>query len=210
VLNAGGGKAVHRDRLAPKAQSVPACRLNPREGRNAVSKLSLIGSLTLGLFAFPAWAQEKPADKPAAPAAPAAPPANAPKWVVACQEDIQKHCLEAAKKGDARPCLADHEKDLTQGCKDAFIKQYRIVQLCSDDIQKLCGGSADGREIAKCFNEKQDQLSPKCKSALTRGSKAYEKTEAKAETAAKTEAKEEAAPAPKKKKAAKTAKEPPK
>jgi hypothetical protein len=168
-----------------------------------VSKLSLIGSLSLGLFALSAWAQDKPAEKPADK--PAAPAANAPKWVVACQADIQKHCMDAAKQGDARPCLADHEKDLTQECKDAFIRQYRIVQLCKDDIQNLCGGSGDGKEIAKCFNEKQAQLSPKCKSALTKGSRAYEKTEAKAE--AKAEAKPEAAAAPKKKKAAaKTAK----
>ena len=163
-----------------------------------MSKFSLIGSLSLGLIALSASAQDKPADKPAAPDTRA-------KWVIACEGDIQKHCMEQAKTGDARPCLAEKEKDLTQTCKDAFIRQYRIVQLCSDDIQKLCGGSSDGREIAKCFNEKKDQLSAKCKSALTRGSRDYEKTEAKTEAAAKTD--EKAEPAPKKKKASKTTKE---
>ena len=108
--------------------------------------------------------------------------------------DIKKHCLEAAKGGDARPCLAEHEKDLTQGCKDAFIKQYRVLQLCKEDIEKLCGGAADGRTLATCFNDKRDQLSPKCRAALTRGSREHEKAEAKAEAAAPPAAKAEPAP----------------
>ncbi len=168
-----------------------------------MSKSSLIASLSLGLIALSARAQDKPAEKPAdKPAAPAAGGADTrQKWVVACQADIQKLCAQEAKGGDARPCLASHEKDLTQSCADAFIKPYKIVQLCSDDIKTLCGGSTDGREIAKCFNEKKDKLSPKCRSALTRGSKDYEKQEAKADPAAKSES-----PAPKKKKASKVTK----
>jgi hypothetical protein len=184
-----------------------ASQLETRGG-NAVSKLSLslIGTLSLGLLALSARAQDKPAPAPTPPApgsaAPSAPDTR-PRWVVACQGDIQKHCLEQAKTGDARPCLADHEKDLTQACKDAFIRQYKIVQLCKDDIEKLCADSGgDGRAIAKCFNEKQDQLSPKCKSALSKGSREHDKAEAKSEAAAKTEAAPEE-PAPKKKKAAK-------
>ena len=168
-----------------------------------MSKHSLIATLALGLMAASAQAQDKPASPaPAGSAAPAAPSADArPKWVVACEGDIKKHCAEvAAKNGDARPCLADHEKDLSQACSDAFIRQYRIVQLCKDDIEKLCGPNAEPRAIAKCFNEKQDQLSPKCRSALTRGSKAHEKEEAKSEAAAKPEE------TPAKKKAAKVTK----
>jgi hypothetical protein len=172
-----------------------------------VSKHSLIATLFVGLVSLSARAQDKPAPTPApAPpgnTAPAAPSADTrPKWIVACEGDIKKHCAEAAKTGgDTRPCLADHENDLTQGCKDAFIRQYRIVQLCREDIEKLCGANAEPRAIAKCFNEKQDQLSPKCRSALSRGSRAHDKAEAKAEAKP-----EPAAEAPKKKKAAKTSK----
>ena len=169
-----------------------------------MSKLSLIATLSLGLVALSARAQDKPAPPaPAGSSAPATPSADArPKWIVACEGDIKKHCADSTKTGgDARPCLADHEKDLTQGCKDAFIRQYRIVQLCREDIEKLCGANAEPRAIAKCFNEKQDQLSPKCRSALTRGSRDHEKAEAKAEGApAKTEE------APAKKKAARVSK----
>jgi hypothetical protein len=168
-----------------------------------VSKRSLIGTLSLALIASTAWAQDKPASS--TPPTPSTPPAAAPeapkqKWVVACEGDIKKHCLEAAKAGDPRECLAQHEPDLTQACKDTFIRQYKILLLCKGDIDKLCGGSPDPRELAKCFNEKQSELSPKCKSALTRGSREHEKAEAKAEAAAKTEA--APAPAARKKKAA--------
>jgi hypothetical protein len=167
-----------------------------------VSKHTLIGTLALGLLAASAQAQ----DKPAAPAAPTAPAAGArPKWVVACEADVKKHCAEAAKTGaDVRPCLAEKEKDLSQECQDTFIRQYKIVLLCKDDIDKLCGGASDGKAVAQCFNDKREQLSAKCKSALTRGSKEHEKAEAKPEAAA--EPKAEAAPAPKKKKAAAKAK----
>jgi hypothetical protein len=155
-----------------------------------VLKHSLIATVGLGLFALSARAQ----DKPAAPGAD-----TRPRWVVACEGDIKKHCVEAAKTGDPRSCLADHEKDLTQDCKDAFIKQYRIVQLCREDMEKLCAGIS-GRALGQCLNDKREQLSPKCLSALTRGSREHEKAEAKAEAA------KEEPPAPKKKKAAKTAK----
>jgi hypothetical protein len=172
-----------------------------------VSKLTLMGTLTLGLLAAGSVrAQDKPAaPPPAGGTAPAAPAGPRPKWVVACEADVKKHCADMAKTGgDVRPCLADHEKDLSQECQDTFIRQYKIVLLCKDDIDKLCGGATDGRAVAQCFNDKRDQLSAKCKSALTKASKEHDKAEAKTETKpeAKAETKPEAAAAPRKKKAA--------
>jgi len=111
-----------------------------------------------------------------APAQPTAPPQE---WVVACQSDIVKHCTDAAKAGDARPCLAEHEKDLTQTCKDAFIAKYRIVELCKDDIEKLCNNAA-GRALGQCFNDNADKLSKKCKGALVKASKKNAKQKAAA------------------------------
>ena len=102
-----------------------------------------------------------------APAQPAAPPQE---WVIACKDDITKHCTEAAKAGDARPCLAEHEKDLTPACADAFIAKYRIVELCKDDIEKLCN-NATGRALGQCFNDNSDKLSKKCKGALVKATK---------------------------------------
>ena len=173
-----------------------------------MSKRSLIGTLSLALFAVTAWAQDKPAQPPPAGGSAPTPPAAAapdappkPKWVVACEADIKTHCAEAAKAGDPRPCLAEHEADLSQACKDTFIKQYKILQLCKEDIDKLCGGATDGRALGKCFNDKQSELSAKCRTALSKGSREHAKAEAKADAEAKTEA--APAPAAKKKPAAK-------
>jgi hypothetical protein len=110
-------------------------------------------------------------------------PAAKPAWVVACAGDMTKHCdAEMKAKGDVRPCLAQHEADLSQECKDVFLRKYKILELCKDDIAKVCGGTTDGKALGKCFNEKQAELSDKCRAALTKGSK-----EQKKETAAKAE-----------------------
>jgi hypothetical protein len=152
-----------------------------------VSNLCLIGTVSLSLFAVAARAQDKPAEPPpaggSAPAGAAETGAPRQKWVVACEADIKKLCLEPAKAGDPRPCLAEHEGHLSQACKDSFIKQYEILQLCKGDIDKLCGGATEGRTLAKCFNDKREELSPKCRTALTKGSRAHAKSEAKPEPA---------------------------
>jgi hypothetical protein len=205
VVRAAGEEKLTRRAL--HGGRAPCQRARELEEENAVSKNTLIGTLALGLLAVSAArAQDKPAAPPAAgSSAPAAPAAGArPKWVVACEADVKKHCAEVAKtNGDVRPCLAEKEKDLSQECQDTFIRQYKIVLLCKDDIDKLCGGASDGKAVAQCFNDKRDQLSAKCKSALTRASKEHDK-EAKPE--AKAEAKPETEAAPKKKKASAKAK----
>lgn len=148
-------------------------------------KALLSAAALVTLFTANASAQE-PAAGGAAPKAP---------WVVACAADMTKHCdAEMKANGDVRPCLAKHEADLSQECKDIFLRKYRIVEMCKDDIEKVCAG-ATGKDLGKCFNEKQAQLSEKCKTALRQGSKEQKKEEA---------AKTAAAPAPAK--AAKAAK----
>jgi hypothetical protein len=143
------------------------------------------------------------AEEPAPAAAPAGPPK--PAWLTACDAEVKKLCdAENKSGGDVRPCLANHEADLSQGCKDGFLGKYRIVELCKDDFAKVCAG-ATGKALSDCINdgEKQKQLSDKCKSALRQGTKEH-----KAEVAAKTEPAPAAAAKPakgkgKKKKAAK-------
>jgi hypothetical protein len=110
-----------------------------------------------------------------------APGAAKPPWLVACDADMKKHCdAEIKANNDVRPCLANHEADLSQACKDTFLRKYRIVEMCKDDIEKVCGG-ATGKALGECFNdaEKQKQMSEKCKSALRQGTKEH-----KQETAA--------------------------
>jgi hypothetical protein len=115
------------------------------------------------------------AQDPAA-GAPAKPP-----WLVACDADIKKNCdTEVKANSDVRPCLANHEADLSQACKDIFLRKYRVLEMCKDDIEKVCAG-ATGKALGECFNdaEKQKQMSEKCKSALRQGTKEH-----KQETAA--------------------------
>jgi hypothetical protein len=160
-----------------------------------LNKALLSAAALATLFTANASAQE-----PAAGGAPKAP------WVVACAADMTKHCdAEMKANGDVRPCLAKHEADLSQQCKDIFLRKYRIVEMCKDDIEKVCAG-AQGKDLGKCFNEKQAQLSEKCKTALRQGSKEQKKQEAaKAAPAAAAVAEAPAKPA-KPAKAAKAAK----
>lgn len=109
-----------------------------------------------------------------------------PPWMAACEADVQKSCQTEAKAGtDVRPCLANHEADLSQECKDVFLRKYRIVEMCKEDIEKVCGG-ASGKALGECFNnpEKQKQMSEKCKSALRQGTKEHKQETAAANPAA--------------------------
>jgi hypothetical protein len=171
-----------------------------------MSKILALSSLSFA-FALLGAASAGAQDKPAGAAAGGAP---RPAWIVACEPDMKKHCqTEMGQNADVRPCLRNHEKDLSQACQDTFLRQYKHLELCKDDIEKVCGGAGDGKSLGKCFNEKQEQLSEKCKSALRSGSKQYQKEEAKADTKAtnKAEAKAEVKPDAKAEKtAAKTTK----
>ena len=111
-------------------------------------------------------------------------PGGRPPWVAACEADMAKLCdAEMKNNADVRPCLSKHEAELSQTCKDVFLRKYRILEMCKDDIDKICGGASDGKTLSKCFNEKQAELSDKCKTALRAGTK-----EKKAEDAAKAAA----------------------
>ena len=120
--------------------------------------------------------------------------ARAP-WMVACEGDVKKHCESDSKAGtDVRPCLSKHEADLSQECKDTFLRKYRIVEMCKDDIEKVCAG-ASGKALGECFNnpEKQKLMSEKCKSALRQGAKEHKQEAAPAAAAAAPAAEEKPA-----------------
>jgi hypothetical protein len=158
------------------------------------TRLSLAAVAASMLLVLSARAQDKPAaPAPGAPAAGApaagAAPSKAQKWVVACDADMKKLCKpEMDAKGDVRPCLAKHETELSEDCKNTFLRQYKAMELCKDDIEKLCKEEAASGGLGKCLIDKKDSLSEKCKGALVKGSKEQKATEAAA-------AKKEDAPA---------------
>ena len=188
-MGAGWRGAAHAafTRLPPRFPTCQRRGANRRENTMRKSHSFLfVGALLLASSVVSAAEPAKPAEgadkakagetTEKAPAQPTPPPQE---WVIACQGDITKHCAAAAKAGDARPCLAEHEKDLTQTCKDAFIAKYRIVELCKDDIEKLCNNAA-GRALGQCFNDNSDKLSKKCKGALVKATKKNAKEKAAA------------------------------
>jgi hypothetical protein len=109
-----------------------------------------------------ARAEDKAADK-------AAPPPMMP-WEKACEGDWKKLC-QAEMKGDVRPCLADHEKELSKECTRHFSAAgFRVAQQCGDDINRLCAEAAVKNQLPQCMQAKQAQLSAKCKHALAAAS----------------------------------------
>jgi hypothetical protein len=124
-----------------------------------MSKLTLAFLALLGVtVAVRAHADDK---KPAEPAEPAQMP-----WEKACDADIQKFC--ATVKDDVRPCLVDHEKELSKQCTRHFSAAgYKVAKLCGPDIERLCAKEAQENKLPQCMNAKQAQLSPKCREALT-------------------------------------------
>lgn len=122
------------------------------------------------------------------------PPANVPRWVVACQADVDKHCKAEQAKGGVPECLKAHEKDLGEACQDAFIRPFKVAELCREDIEKHCKEAQKAGRLGVCMKEKKDVLSEKCRSAISKGSKEY--AAAKKEESAKAEAPPAADPAP--------------
>ncbi len=125
------------------------------------------------------------------PAAAAPPAGRQPKWVTACQADVEKHCkAEAGKGGSAVPaCLKAHETELSEACEDAFVRPYKVAELCKEDINTHCLDAAKQGGLGKCLKDNKEKLSDACRSALTKGSKEH-RAEKRAEAAeAKAEAK---------------------
>jgi hypothetical protein len=129
-----------------------------------MAKLTLTFAILFGLaITAPARAEDKKDDKKAAPAA--AEPAQMP-WEKACEADVKKLCADV--KDDVRPCLADHEKQLSKECTKHFSAAgYRVAKLCGPDIDRLCAAEAAAGKLPQCMNAKAAQLSPKCRDALT-------------------------------------------
>jgi hypothetical protein len=123
-----------------------------------MSKLTFALFMVLGVtLATKARAEDK---KPAAPAEPAQMP-----WEKACEPDVKKLCADV--KDDVRPCLADHEKELSKECTRHFSAAgYRVAKLCGADIERLCAKEAQEDKLPQCMDAKQAQLSPKCREAL--------------------------------------------
>lgn len=144
--------------------------------------LSLIAALALGGLAG-LGSVARAADPAPATGAPATPPPGPakPAWAIACDADLNKLCANELKNGsDVRTCLVNHENDLSQPCKDAFLHKYKMQMACKDDIQKVCGGTTDPKAINQCFNEKQKELSEGCRNALHTYTQEKHAAEAKA------------------------------
>ena len=90
-------------------------------------------------------------------------------WEKACDADIKKLCKDV--KDDVRPCLADHEKELSKECTRHFSAAgFRVAKLCEDDINRLCQKAAVEGKLGPCMNANAAKLSAKCRNALTAGS----------------------------------------
>src|SRR5437762_14052266 len=115
--------------------------------------LSLLALVTLAASS-PARADEKAPAKAAPAAAPgkAAPAPAEPvemPWEKACEADMKKLC-QAEMKGDVRPCLAAHEKELSKQCSGRFSAAgFRVAQACEDDINRLCQDRSEERRVGK-------------------------------------------------------------
>jgi hypothetical protein len=142
----------------------------------------IISLVLLSAWTAAARAEDKPA---AAPAAPVEMP-----WEKACDADIKKLCKDV--KDDVRPCLADHEKELSKDCSKHFSAAgYRVAKLCEADFAKYCAEAAANGTLGKCVQANQAKLSPKCRNALMTGSENQKKADEKA--TAKASAKKEKA-----------------
>jgi hypothetical protein len=141
----------------------------------------------ISLFLLSAWSTAARAeDKPAAEAV--------MPWEKACDPDIKKLCKDV--KDDVRPCLAEHEKELSKDCTKHFSAAgYRVAKLCEADFAKFCADAAAKGTLGQCVNANVNKLSPKCRNALTAGSEKQKAAEEKA--SAKATAKKEKAAAKK-------------
>ncbi|HXU84085.1 MAG TPA: hypothetical protein VN914_21975 [Polyangia bacterium] len=136
------------------------------------------------LSASAARAEDKPAAEALMP------------WEKACDPDIKKLCKDV--KDDVRPCLADHEKELSKDCTKHFSAAgYRVAKLCEGDFAKFCADAAAKGTLGKCVQANADKFTAKCRNALVAGSEKQTKAEEKAKE--KAAAKKEKAAAKKEK-----------
>jgi hypothetical protein len=141
----------------------------------------IISILLLSAWTAAARAEDKPAAEPVVM-----------PWEKACDPDIKKLCKDV--KDDVRPCLADHEKELSKDCTKHFSAAgVRVAQLCDADFAKYCADAAAKGNLGQCVQANQAKLSPKCRNAILAASeKANEKAAAKKEKAAAKKGKEPA------------------
>jgi len=86
-----------------------------------------------------------------------------------CKDDIEKFCKDV-KPGQGRilKCIKEHEKELSQVCKDhvsaAREKAQGFMQACKGDIGKYCQDIKPGRgRIINCLRQHESELSADCK-----------------------------------------------
>src|SRR4051812_25462051 len=108
----------------------------------------------ISILLLSAWtAAARAEDKPAAPEA-------VMPWEKACEPDVKKLCKDI--KDDVRPCLADHEKELSKECTKLFSAAgFRVAKLCEADFQKYCADAAAKGTLGQCVNANVAKLSPK-------------------------------------------------
>ena len=86
-----------------------------------------------------------------------------------CKADVEKFCA-GLQPGQGRilQCLAQHEADLSAGCKqkrDSFREQMEEIRAaCEADVRKFCSDvrPGDGR-IVRCLQQHANELSDPCK-----------------------------------------------
>jgi Cysteine rich repeat len=97
----------------------------------------------------------------------------------ACEEDAGKFCAGVQPGGGriAR-CLRQHEKDLSEACRNEGRKlgeerrEHRalvqdVQRSCQKDAQKFCSDvKPGGGRVARCLRSHKDELSPACTEAV--------------------------------------------
>jgi hypothetical protein len=88
-----------------------------------------------------------------------------------CQGDAQKLCPGMKIGQGLGKCLADHQDQLSDGCKAKFKenkdKMKEAIAKCEADKKKFCPDTQPGEgRILKCLQEHAAQLSADCKSQL--------------------------------------------
>jgi hypothetical protein len=77
-----------------------------------------------------------------------------------CSDDVEKYCKGMKGREQVEPCLAQHESELSQGCK----AQREANRICADDVAKFCKDMKRKQREA-CLDEHKAELSPACKTS---------------------------------------------